>query len=84
MTPKQEKALREYLRAGVVLLIEDVLVRKLGQALDFVATEVAPRKEWVSLTDDEVLYCVHGQFDQRNYWVKIGKAIEAKLKEKNT
>jgi len=48
------------------------------------SAETFGKREWVGLTDYEVLDCVHGQFDQRNYWVKIGKAIEAKLKEKNT
>ena len=42
-----------------------------------------PRNEWVGLTDEEIEDCVLGQTDQRNYWIKIGKAIEAKLKEKN-
>jgi hypothetical protein len=35
MTPKQEDALREYLQEIIVPLIEDVLVKKLGQAMTF-------------------------------------------------
>ncbi len=41
MTPKQEEALRDYLREAVVPLIEDVLAKKLGQALTFAKEELA-------------------------------------------
>jgi hypothetical protein len=41
MTPKQEEALRDYLRETVVPLIEDVLTKKLGQALTFAKKELA-------------------------------------------
>lgn len=34
-TPKQEQAIREFLRAAVMPLIEDVVVKKLGQAMVF-------------------------------------------------
>ena len=45
----------------------------------------APRKrEWVGLTDEEIGEVISGQFAERNYWVKITKALESKLKEKNT
>ena len=89
MTPNQEKALRKYLNETIIPLIEDVLAKKLGQALDFVATEIAPpkRKEWVGLTEDEVenLMNATGIFggltpDE----IALARAIEAKLKEKNT
>ena len=40
-------------------------------------------KQWVGLTDDEIGEVISGQFAERNYWVKITKALEAKLKEKN-
>ena len=43
-----------------------------------------PKKEWVGLTDEEIGEVISGQFAERNYWVKITKALEAKLKEKNT
>jgi hypothetical protein len=41
-------------------------------------------REWVGLTDEEIGEVISGQFAERNYWVKITKALEAKLKEKNT
>jgi hypothetical protein len=41
-------------------------------------------KEWVGLTDEEIGEVISGQFAERNYWVKITKALESKLKEKNT
>ena len=41
-------------------------------------------KQWVGLTDQEIGEVISGQFAERNYWVKITKALESKLKEKNT
>ena len=41
MTPKQEEALRDYLQEVIVPLIEEVLVKKLGQAMTFAKTELA-------------------------------------------
>jgi hypothetical protein len=50
MTPKQEAALREYLQEAIVPLIEDVLAKKLGQAMTFAAQElIQPKREWVGL-----------------------------------
>jgi hypothetical protein len=55
MTPKQEKALREYLQEAIVPLIEQVLVKKLGQAMTFAAEElIQPKREWQGLTDEEI------------------------------
>jgi hypothetical protein len=78
MTPKQEDALREYLQEIIVPLIEDVLVKKLGQAMTFAKEElIKPKREWVGLTEDErdtILRSEGSIFD----------LTEAKLKEKNT
>ena len=41
MTPKQEEALRDYLQEVIVPLIEEVLVKKLGQAMTFAKKELA-------------------------------------------
>jgi hypothetical protein len=41
-----------------------------------------PKREWVGLTDDEI-FKTHKQVDSMQY-LTFGKAIEAKLKEKNT
>jgi hypothetical protein len=46
--------------------------------------KVIPKREWVGLTDEEIGEVISGQFAERNYWVKITKALESKLKEKNT
>jgi len=55
MTPKQEEALREYLQEAIVPLIEQVLVKKLGQAMSYAATElVQPKSEWKTLNPDEI------------------------------
>ena len=40
-----------------------------------------PKREWVGLTDDEI-FKTHKQVDSMQY-LTFGKAIEAKLKEKN-
>ena len=76
MTPKQEEALRDYLQEVIVPLIEEVLVKKLGQAMTFAKTEL-PKREWRGLTEDErdvILRSERSIFDE----------TEAKLKEKNT
>jgi hypothetical protein len=39
-TIKQEQAIREYLHEAVIPLIEDVLVKKLGQAMSFCSKEL--------------------------------------------
>jgi hypothetical protein len=46
--------------------------------------KVIPKREWVGLTDQEIGEVISGQFAERNYWVKITKALESKLKEKNS
>jgi hypothetical protein len=78
MTPKQEEALRDYLREAVVPLIEDVLAKKLGQAMTFAKEELAqPKREWQGLTEDErdtILRSESSIFDM----------TEAILKAKNT
>jgi hypothetical protein len=85
MTPKQEKALREYLQEAIVPLIEQVLVKKLGQAMTFAAEELMqPKREWQGLTEQEIGVILEdiNAFGTRLY--TFTRAIEAKLKEKNT
>jgi len=54
MTPKQELALREYLQESILPLIEDVLTKKLGQAMTFAKEELAQPKPAVpdAITDN--------------------------------
>ena len=77
MTPKQEEALRDYLQEVIVPLIEEVLVKKLGQAMTFAKKElIHPKREWKGLTEDErdaILRSESSIFD----------LTESKLKEKN-
>ena len=77
MTPKQENALREYLQEVIVPLIEEVLVKKLGQAMTFAKEElIKPKREWIGLTEDDrdtILRSEGSIFD----------FTEAKLKQKN-
>ncbi len=85
MTPKQEEALRDYLQEVITPLIEQVLVKKLGQAMTFAKEElIQPKRDWVSLTDEEV-QTLRYKIDSTAHWTynEFAKAIEAKLKEKN-
>ena len=81
MTPKQEDALLDYLQEVITPLIEQVLVKKLGQALTLAKEElVQPKREWQGLTDEQrsdLVTLHHG-------WNEYGQAIEAKLRSKNT
>ena len=75
MTPKQEEALRDYLQEVIVPLIEEVLVKKLGQAMMFAKKEL-PKREWQGLTEndrDTILRSDGSIFD----------LTEAKLRSKN-
>jgi hypothetical protein len=78
MTPKQEEVLRDYLRETVVPLIEDVLTKKLGQAMTFAKEELAQSKrEWQGLTEDERDTILRSESS-------IFEMTEAILKAKNT
>ena len=87
MIDEKEKTLRAFVHEAIVPLIEDVLVKKLYQALEVVASEIKPpRKPWVGLTDEEA-----GNLFKDTDWVNddwghlsYARAIETKLKEKNT
>jgi hypothetical protein len=76
MTPKQEEALRDYLHESIVPLIEDVLVKKLGQAITFAKKEM-PKREWRGLTEDERDTILRSESS-------IFEMTEAILKAKNT
>ena len=81
MIDAKEKTLRDFVHEAIVPLIEDVLVKKLYQALEVVVSEIKPpRKEWVGLTDEE-RYLNDGRTEEE---IEYARAIEAKLKEKNT
>jgi hypothetical protein len=84
MTPKQEDALLDYLQEVITPLIEQVLVKKLGQAMSFAKEElIQPKREWVGLTNDEVNNFAAGCHLGNSVQGAIYKA-EARLKEKNT
>ena len=84
MIDAKEKTLRDFVHEAIVPLIEDVLVKKLYQALEVVVSEIKPpRKEWVGLTNDEI--------NDFSAGCHLGKSVQsaicqaaAKLKEKNT
>jgi len=80
-TKKQEEVLREFLSAAVVPLIEDVLVKKLGQAMSYAKEQYKePKREWVSLTDEEIDYIFGLAYADD---MELLRTIEAKLKDKN-
>jgi hypothetical protein len=91
MTPIQEEALRDYLQEAIVPLIEQVLVKKLGQAMTFAAEQlVQPKREWVGLTDEERNHARHTvTYSQlamtAGEWAEaVQIETEKRLKEKNT
>ena len=86
MNAEQEKALREYLQEAIVPLIEQVLIKKLGQAMSFAAEQlIQPKREWQGLTDDEIRQICDENFIMLgDYAVDFIESIQAKLKEKNT
>ena len=83
MTPKQEEALREYLQEAIVPLIEQVLVKKLGQAMTYASQElIQPKREWQGLTDEEIIDCWPG-LSGHMHTAQFAHNLQAKLKEKN-
>jgi hypothetical protein len=50
--------------------------------IPLIPQEHSSKREWVSLTNDEITDCI--MFEAQGYWRAFGKAIEAKLKERNT
>ena len=87
MTPKQEEALRDYLQEAIVPLIEQVLVKKLGQAMTFAAQEVVSQQR-KPLTDEELyrVFPAIATYTEANktLYRSIARAIEAAhgIKEK--
>jgi hypothetical protein len=74
MTPKQEEALRDYLREAVVPLIEDVLTKKLGQAMTFAKEELAQPAVPDAITDNsETHEYIQGWNDCRAETLKMRK-----------
>ena len=83
-TAKQEQAIREYLNEAVTPLLEQVLVKKLGQAMTFAADELLqPKKEWQSLTELEHTEIASACGCASADWVFYGLEVEKKVKEKN-
>ena len=78
MTPKQEDALLDYLQEVITPLIEQVLVKKLGQALTLAKEElVQPKREWRGLTENDRDTILRSESS-------IFEMTEAILKAKNT
>jgi hypothetical protein len=83
MKPTQEQALREYLHEAIIPLIEDVLVKKIGQGMTFAAEELKrSKKEWQGLTDEDITRLAAP--DDCFLFIDLCRAIEATLREKNT
>jgi len=72
-------ALREYLQESILPLVEEVLVKKLGQAMTFAKEELQPKREWQGLTDEEISASSKGHMTRSGF----ARTIEAKLREKN-
>ena len=74
-TPKQEQAIREWLQEAIVPLIEQVLVKKLGQAMSFAAKEVVEPK-CKPLTDEEIME-MYNEPRSDAEMIEFARAIEA-------
>ena len=86
MTPKQEETLRAYLQEAILPLIEEVLVKKLGQAMTFAKEELLKR-EWVGLTLERKMDMAESYFTDEwaiNRAIQLLSGCENALKEKNT
>jgi len=93
-TPEQEEALRDWLQEAIVPLIEQVLVKKLGQAMSFAAEQlIQPKREWQGLTDKDVHECFNLTEWSRGLdfsrdpeaWCKaFASELEETLKARNT
>ena len=82
-TPKQEQAIREWLQEAIVPLIEQVLVKKLGQAMTFAAQEVISQKRtWIGLTQQDI-DIAFDDTQEGGGFNEFARAIEAKLRDKN-
>jgi len=80
MIDEKEKTLRDFVHEAIVPLIEDVIVKKLYQALEVVASEIkSPRKEWVGLHLDDM----PEEYAGDRSFLDGAKWAEARLKEKN-
>lgn len=83
-TREQEKAIREYLHESIVPLIEQVLVKKLGQAMSYAAQElINPKREWQRLTQQDI-DIAFDDTQEGGGFNEFARAIEQRLKEKNT
>ena len=72
MTEQQENALREYLQESIVPLIEQVLVKKLGQAMSYAATElVQPKTEPVIDKSAAVRIATSLGWEPKRTWVGL-------------
>ena len=76
-TPKQEQAIRDWLQEAIVPLIEQVLVKKLGQAISFAAEQVVePQRK--PLTDEQIAHATAQVFmGGEPSLTGIARAIEA-------
>jgi hypothetical protein len=84
--PKRQQALSDKVKQPT----QDALVSALYSKIDYLRGKiellesglVQAKRTWVGLTDEEI-FETHKQVDSMQY-LTFGKAIEAKLKEKNT
>ncbi len=90
MTPIQEEALRYYLQEAITPLMEQVLVKKLGQAMEFAAKELiqpketTKKKKWKSLTEQQIQQILRFHFFENSAGRALIEDIENTLKGNNS
>ena len=78
-TPEEDEAFNEVEKHSN---LGKQILREMGQPYHF------EKREWVGLTDEEIFSCENSVPDEavtdRDWCIHFARAIEAKLKEKNT
>ena len=89
-TLRQSMAIREFIGEAISPLIEDVLVKKLGQAMAFLKEQEQTKGEWVSLTHQEIVDSMHHLTSKEDKWIatttdlmEFAHLLESRLRRKN-
>ena len=89
-TPRQSLAIREFIGEAITPLIEDVLVKKLGQAMAFLKEQEKQEPDWVSLTHQEIVGSMHHPTSKEGKWIatttdlmEFAHLLESQLRRKN-
>jgi hypothetical protein len=83
MLAEQLIIVRDNLFQGMSKSIQKLQARSINEVLGLENFIQSPKREWVGLTDEEMHECA-GEYPWTPTGLECARAIEAKLKEKNT